>query len=454
MPQRSPLTSQLARFVTDLRLQDIPAEGIATAKAGFADCLAVMIAGRREPVSHIVDREIASADRPEQASIIPTMEKRNVADAALINGVSAHVLDYDDVTLDGHPSAVLIPTIMAQAEVLHSSGADMITAYAAGYEVWAELLIREPVPLHQKGWHPTALRGTIASAAAASKLLRLTEHQTATAMAIAASMASGLVANFGSLTKCFQVGKAAQSGIIAARLARAGLTASVDALEHPSGFLAASSPNGEADFGLLFDPSNKEWYLVRQGLNIKRYPVCYGAHRAIDATIDLVKDQRIGAQDIKNVEVSTGQTQMLMLRNERPKTAFEAKFSMPFAIASAIVEQKVGLQQLTDEFVMRDDIQSLFPKVSYALTTETLDGSAFAIEESVRIETNGGHTFESPKIKYAKGSHQRPLTVAELQEKFDDCLGQDYQASSKARAFDRLMNLERINSASDLLALS
>ncbi len=454
MSKRPPLTMQLARFVTQLELRDIPRDATATAKFGFADCFAVMIAGRREEASRIVDRELASSDRAEQASIIPTGEKRNVADAALVNGVSAHVLDYDDVTLDGHPSAVLVPTIIAQAEALQSSGAEMLAAYVAGYEVWAELLAREPIPLHQKGWHPTALRGAIAAAAAAAKLLRLDVNQTATAMAISASMAGGLVANFGSLTKCFQVGRAAQSGILAARLARSGLTASLDALEHPSGFLAASSPAGDVNFDLDFDAADKEWHLVRQGLNIKRYPVCYGAHRAIDATIDLAKDHRIDTNDIQGIQVSTSETQMVMLRNERPRTAFEAKFSMPFAIASAIIAKKVGLQQLTDEFVMRDDIQAIFPKVSYTLTKEMLNGSAFAAEESVQIRMASGQVLESPKIEYAKGSHQRPLSVDELQEKFDDCLGEDYKLQVKSRAFDRLINLERVNAANDLLIFS
>src|SRR5262249_60954416 len=124
--------------------------------------------------------------------------------------------------------------IIAQGETVGASGAELLTAYVAGYEVWAELLVREPVPLHQKGWHPTAVRGTVAAAAACAKLRRLSSEQTQTALAIAGSMACGLVANFGSLTKCFQVGRAAQSGVIAARLAGAGLTASTDALVHSS----------------------------------------------------------------------------------------------------------------------------------------------------------------------------------------------------------------------------
>src|SRR3974390_336293 len=273
------LTAELGRFVSELKLSDVPAAGQAVAKTGFTDCFGVMIAGARDPVVPLVDREMAGADGSALASLIPSRARRNVEDAALVNAVAAHVLDYDDVTLDGHPSAVLVPAILAQGEALGASGAEMLTAYAAGYEVWAELLVREPIPLHQKGWHPTAVRGAVAAAAACARLRRLPARETSTALAIAASMAGGLVANFGTHTKCFQVGRAAQSGVIAARLAQAGMTASPDALEHRSGFLAAFSPGGEPDLSRRIEAGKKEWHLVRQGLNVKRYPISYGTPR-------------------------------------------------------------------------------------------------------------------------------------------------------------------------------
>src|ERR1700730_12078154 len=162
----APLTAELGRFVSALALSDVPMEAQAVAKTGFTDCFGVMIAGAREGVVALIDRELAGRDAGALASLIPSGAKRNVEDAALINGVSAHVLDYDDVTLDGHPSAVLVPAILAQAEASGYSGAEMRLRAGTGYEVWAELLVREPTPLHQKGWHPTAMRGTIAAAAA------------------------------------------------------------------------------------------------------------------------------------------------------------------------------------------------------------------------------------------------------------------------------------------------
>lgn len=447
------LTAELGQFVSGLTLKDIPAEAQAVAKTGITDCFGVMIAGARDPVVALIDREMAGSGSRTLASLIPSLNKRNVEDAALVNGAAAHVLDYDDVTLDGHPSAVLVPAIIALGEVVGASGSELLTAYVAGYEIWAELLVREPVPLHQKGWHPTAVRGTVAAAAACAKLRRLSPDKCQTALAIAASMAGGLVANFGSLTKCFQVGRAAQSGVIAARLADAGLTASPDTLEHQSGFLAAFSPAGNADRSRSFDPRKKEWHLARQGLNLKRYPICYATHRAIDAALELTERHQLRPSDVDHIRVSTGEMQMLMLRNERPKTAFEAKFSMQFAMAASVVARAVGLSQLTDLFVGSPDVQALIPRVSTTTTKETMNGSAFAPSESVEIRTTKGQIFASDPVVHAKGSMQRPLSRAELQDKFLDCLGDDLAAKAKTDTFDKLMNLERVNGAADLLSL-
>ena len=447
------LTADLGRFVSELSLDDIPVEARVVAKTGITDCFGVMIAGARDPAIALIDRELAGSNGAAQASLIPSLKKRDVEDAALVNGAAAHVLDYDDVTLDGHPSAVLVPAIIAQGEALGASGAELVTAYVAGYEVWAELLIRESVPLHQKGWHPTAVRGTVAAAAACAKLRGLGPEKTQTALAIAASMAGGLVANFGSLTKCFHVGRAAQSGVLAARLADAGFTASPDVLEHQSGFLAAFSPTGERDLALPFVAKEKIWHIVRQGLNLKRYPICYATHRAIDAALALTNEHDLKPADIDQIRVSTGDMQMLMLRNDRPKTAFEAKFSMQFAMASSIVARAVGLSQLTDEFVARPEVQSLFPKVTIETTKETMNGSAFAPSEAVEIRTSKGRVLSSGPVVHAQGSMQQPLSRTELQEKFDDCLGDTLSARAKSSSFEKLMNLERLNGTADLLSL-
>src|ERR1700741_729170 len=158
----SSLTQALGRFVADLTLQQIPAEGSAIARTGIADCFGVLIAGARDPAIALVDRELGHTSGAALASLIPSGARRSPETAALVNGIAAHVLDYDDVSLDGHPSAVLVPAILAQGEVSGSSGAETCTAYGAGYEAWAELLTRDPSPRHRKGGDPSAVFGPVA----------------------------------------------------------------------------------------------------------------------------------------------------------------------------------------------------------------------------------------------------------------------------------------------------
>jgi len=446
----SSLTFDLGRFIAGLDLPQVPAEGCAIARTGIADCFGVLIAGSRDPEIGLVDRELGAGGSDAAASLIPSGARRTTESAALVNGVAAHVLDYDDVSLDGHPSAVLVPAILAQGEASGASGAQMLAAYIAGFEVWGELIAREPTPLHRKGWHPTAVLGTVAAAAACAKLRGLAAERAATALAIAASMSSGLVANFGSMTKSFQVGRAAQSGVIAARLAQAGLTASPDALEHRAGLLMALSPEGKAELGRAFDAAHKEWHIVGHGLNIKRYPICYATHRSIDAALDLVTRHDIKPADVARIHVSAGQTQLMMLRNARPQSGLEAKFSMQFAMAAALVARNVGLRELTDDFVRRPDVQAMFPRVSLEGVAAIQPGSNFAPADAVEITTTRGETFASGPVEHAKGSAERPLSRNELWTKFADCLGEDYAPACKTQAFENLMIFDRLNGAGDL----
>jgi 2-methylcitrate dehydratase PrpD len=310
--------------------------------------------------------------------------------------------------------------------------------------------------LHEKGWHPTTVRGTLAAAAAAARLRRLDVAQLTNALAIAASMAGGLVANFGTQTKAFQVGRAAQAGVTAASLAAAGMTAASDALEHAAGFLAAFSPNRNPDTGSrpLRREGEQDWHIVRGGLNVKRYPMCYAVHRAVDATLALTGPNQLRPEDIAEVRVFTGDVQMVMLRNARPQTSLEAKFSMPFAIASAVIAGNVGLEQLNDAFVTSRDVQSFFAKVICETTTDRLEGSAFAPFDRVEIRTTGGVTLRSNAVSDAKGSYRNPLSRDEFWIKFADCLGNKIPRANQEPLFDLFLNLERAAGVAEIVSLA
>ncbi len=441
------ITRQTADFVTRLTPADLPDRCREAARTGIIDCVGVMIAGASEQPVRIVTAMLAASTQNDGAPEIPSGRNLAVPDAALVNGVAAHVLDYDDVALSGHPSAVLVPAILAEGWSTDASGTDAVAAYVAGYEVWAQVAALEPGNLHERGFHPTAVMGTLASAAACARLRKLNSEKTAHAIAIASSMASGLVANFGTMTKSLHAGRTAQSGVIAARLADQGFTASLDVLEHNTGFLRAHSPSGTPDIENGTVDIGTNWRLSNLGVNVKRYPTCYATHRSIDAMLDLVDKYKLKSDDVREIRVHTGATQRLMLRNNNPKTGLEAKFSMEFAMAAALVAGRVGLAELTDEFVSRPEVNSAFGKVRCTTTDQAMPGDpAFAPSDQVSVVLASGNVLEHEPVVHAKGSWQKPLTREELKDKFLDCVTRIFSRPRAEALFDRLWLLEEMGS--------
>jgi 2-methylcitrate dehydratase PrpD len=455
----APLTRSLGQFAASLKYEALPAKAVEVARLGFTDFVAVMFAGLTEPVLRIVTATMVRTDPKGEARICLGRERASGIDAALANGVAGHALDYDDVALAGHPSTVLVPAILAEAEAIGADGRAAVTAYVAGYETWARLVERDPDPYHRKGWHPTAVAGPVAAAAAIANLRRLDAEQATMAIGIGASLSAGLVANFGTMTKPFHAGRAAASGVTAARLAQNGMTASADAIEHPLGLLAALSPGGRADRDTPLDDLGREWRIVATGLNVKKYPMCYATHRSIDAFTDLVKAHDLKAGDVAGIDVTIGKTQSMMLRNHRPQTGLEAKFSMEFAMASALIARRNGLNELTDEFVRRPDVQAAIAKVNIA-TTDTVaqDDPIFATSDRVEVKLADGRRLTSPDIPFARGHWELPLSRDELWAKFHDCaksaLGDKgaQDLFGELQALDRLASLRDLRKAADLAA--
>jgi 2-methylcitrate dehydratase PrpD len=441
------LTRELAEFVAGLGFDALPQPAVEIVKRGSSDCVGVLFAGIDEPVVRIVRESLRTRGATGESRLLFSTERADAAEAALLNATAAHALDYDDVALDGHPSVVLVPAMLAEGERVGASGAEMIAAYVAGYEVWAELLSREPDKLHGKGWHPTTIFGTVAVAATAAKLAKLDAARTTSALGIAASMAAGVIANFGSMTKPFQVGRAAQNGVHAARLASAGLTASADVLEHPNGFLRAVSPQGRARLDGATG-AGSEWRILREGLNVKRYPVCYALHRSVDGMLGLIAEHKPAIDSIAGIEVSIGRLQAKMLRHHHPQTALDAKFSAEFAMASCAASGQLGLGQLRDDFVRSSPIQALMPKVrTQIIEASDPESPLFSPADSVRIELHGGEVLQGPSVSRAKGHAQNPLALDELRAKFTDCAGK-----RRTSLFEKLLDLERLENTAALYA--
>jgi 2-methylcitrate dehydratase PrpD len=446
----SGLTRRLGEFTAGLRYRDVPQAAWPTVRSGYTDCVATMIAGRNEPVVQLLLWTIAHGARGE-AALLFGGEKAAAADAAWVNGTAGHALDYDDVALRGHPSTTIVPALLAEGEALGKSGADLAAAYVAGYEVWADLVDRERGKHHDKGWHPTGIFGPLAAAAACASLRGLDAAKASAALGIAASRAAGLMANFGTMTKPFHAGCAAQAGVLAARLAALGMTSAPDALEHPQGFLNAVSPAGEYDATRA--GIGETWQIVRQGLSIKKYPICFAAHRVVDATLDVAAAHAIKAPDVAHVTVSLSVLAAKLLRNALPQTALEAKFSIQFAVAASLIAGNLGLRELNDEFVRSAPVQSLMQKVS-VVTNENYDSEApvLSVHDELEITLASGQRWASGRVMRPRGHPSNPLRPGELRAKFEDCVAAGGGNTDARRLFERLQNIDAVKSVGELYA--
>jgi 2-methylcitrate dehydratase PrpD len=431
------LTCDLAEFIGGRHKVAAPDGARRIAKIGFIDCAAVTLAGMNEPVSRILH----SVLEPTLGKSALYFDKESTTDtlsAAWINGTAAHALDYDDVAFQSHPSAVLVSAICAQAQSMDALGLDMLDAYAVGYHVWAELARRERGALHLRGWHPTGVWGAVAAAAACARLLGLDARQSAYAIALGASQSSGLMANFGSMAKPFHAGRAAHSGVVAARLAQTGFTASTDAIEHINGLCHAVSEKGDIDLDTPVSLGN--WHIQDDGLSLKKYPICYATHRAIDAVLALRSKGHLYVDQIERVTVYTNRRYATVLRNAAPRTGLEAKFSMQFAVASAVLSGRVGLQELQDDFVVRQDVQKLVARTKVDVSQgETNSEGSY---EQVIFHMTGGETMRTDKVEFARGHAKVPLSEDELRTKFDSCAQWAGRIDQGRRLFEVLSNLE------------
>jgi aconitate decarboxylase len=448
----APLTAAYGAFISQLKYKALPPAVIGTIKQGFTDCISVMLAGSREPVALAVERVLLGDQPTGPANLYFSTKRTSAAAAAWINGTAAHALDYDDVALKGcHPSAVLVPAILAEAQALNRSGRDMLVAYAAGYEVWADLIARERGNYQRKGWHPTGIFGAIGAAAACASLHRLNAAKAAHALGAAASEASGVMSNLGSMVKPTHPGKAAACGIYAARFAAAGVTATADALEHAQGFLAALSPAGNFDVDTPPRLPPQHWQLQKQGLSIKQYPVCYRAHRAIDAMLGLLLNQPVAAKNVAEIRVSFSHSHLVILKNHSPSTAIAAKFSIEFALACALLNQRVGLRDLTDKFVRSAAVRDLMNRVAIDIDpVEQAGTSGYAPYDTVQLKLADGTVLDSAQVRHAKGDPQAPLSTDELWVKFDDCVAWSKLKLDSKQLFAQLQQLEKLKSANAL----
>jgi len=444
-------TEQIAGFIVGTDYESIPGEAISAAKNGFLDGLGVTLAGSIEPSSEIMANYVKDVGGHPEAGIIGYGFKSSAPQAALANGTMAHALDYDDfiTPMSGHPTVPVLPAVLALGQLKHRSGRDVLAAYITGLEV--ETRIGSGIGDHHyaAGWHPTATLGTLGAAAAAAKLLDLDISQTRMALGIAASQASGLRQNFGTMSKPFHAGMAARNGIVAATLAGKGFTADENILESRFGFLPVLGGEGEYDLAAVTKDLGSPFVVVSPGLDIKPYPCCRFTHRCIDAMLHIVAEYHPAPEDVTSVECHTSTFVPRIVTHHRPGTALEGKFSMEYCMARAIIDGDMRIVQFTEEKVLDPAVQELLKKVRYVHPPGAEDRS---LAEKVVVILRDGTQY-SHEVLYAKGSPENPLTHEELTTKYRDCAGTVLPPEVKERSLEMVFNIEELGDITELCEL-
>ncbi|MGH6660723.1 MAG: MmgE/PrpD family protein, partial [Rhodospirillales bacterium] len=359
------IAEKLARRIVSMRYGDLPEQAIRWAKIGILDTVAVMLAGSVEDCVRIV-ADVEGIGAAAGPSLVFGSNRRVPAlDAALINGTAAHALDFDDVaeSVGGHPSVPLVPAILALGEQVDVSGKDVILAYVVGFETESRIA-RAVHPYHyDRGWHPTTTIGVFGTVAAAARILKLTEAETATALNLATSLAAGIKANFGTMTKPLHVGHCARSGVLAVLLAKGGFTAGARAFEHPQGYLNVFNSAGNYDTAKIFERWADPLDIVEPGFGLKQCPCCGSTHPAIDAVLKLRREQDINADDVAAVEILTNPRRLPHTDKPEPKNGLEGKFSIQYVTLRALLDGRVALSHFEDAAVHDPRIRKLLPLV-------------------------------------------------------------------------------------------
>ena len=423
-----------------------PSDARAAAARALLDTIGVTLAGALEPAARIVQTVIA-ADGAGPCRVLGTALTASAANAALANGTAAHAHDYDDMCFVSlaHPSAPLVAAALAAGTLAGASGSALLDAYIVGFEIEGRFG-RAMNPRHyQRGWHCTSTIGTIGAAAAASRLRGLNPQATDQALAIAASEASGLKENFGSMVKPLHAGLAARNAVVAAELARAGMTASRSAIDGPQGFLAAfdsAAPTLDETAGDL----GSRWEILDTGITVKLYPACAATHPSLDAILDLRRRERFGPDDVERVEVGVDPVTPTVLLYDSPSNALEAKFSMPFCVAAAIADGQVGLDTFDDRHVHDPRIAAVRARVSMTVD-RSLDASAPPLTQArLTVRLRDGRALTA-SASGARGYPARPATDQDLDTKFLACAA---RAMSESRAHALLARLRAIEGVRDV----
>jgi 2-methylcitrate dehydratase PrpD len=413
------LSEVLSQFIQEAPAR-MPADARNAGQVVFLDCLGAALGGAKSKATSLVHRYLTDLRVDGPCTVLGMAQRCNAEHAALANGVAAHVLDIDDTnnTMDGHPSVAALASSLAVAEAHHRSGAELVTAFVLSFEVQAKLASLLPRGLSALGWHNCGTLGTIGAAASAAFLLRLDAARTVHALGAAASMASGLTSNVGSMVKPLHAGLAARNGVFAAEIAALGFEAQRFAFDGPAGFVQAFT--GQRDYAVDSDALGSRlgnpFDVLSPGTDLKLYASCNCTHAAIDAA--LVLRARAGAAAIREVVCRVPSLPSFLL-SRLPDNRTEGKFSLEYCTALALSKGLPEPDDFEDGPILEGPTTDLMKIVRVEIAPEEFDHdrASSALPAAITLDLADGSLL-SETVQYPRGSTLRPLADQEIDAKF------------------------------------
>jgi len=441
-------TETIAKWVVNTSYEDIPPEAIRVANESCFDLLGVILAGSTEPVGEIIQGYVADQGAAAQATILASGLQSSLANAALANGTMGHALDYDDFGGFGHPTVAIFPALLAIGENSGATGRDLLEAYVVGCEVGLALSYTTKYNQMDKGFHSTAVIGRLACTAACAKLMKLNEHQTTMALGMAGSMSSGLIHNFGTMTKPLHAGLSCRDGVTAAQLAQRGLTAGDQIIEHPFGFANTVLGEGIYDLDAMAENLGKP-FRIQDALMIKKYPCCGGNHAMLDSLFGLMRDNNFTYEDVESAEVDQSYLSVVMLYQE-PDDALKGKFSAKYNVAAALVDGEVAIGTFKDEKIADGVIQETMGKVRTRVMAKAEEGlTDHSKGLPIRITLKDGRVFEHTTARAdILGSQQNPWGFDSIKSKFQVNAGMVLPEDGVARAVETWSDITQVEDLS------
>lgn len=450
-----PLTMRIAEKICHFEHAMATPLALRQACVAITDTIAVALAGAPESCTQILLKTPGIATAPGKSLIFATKLRTSALDATLVNGTAAHALDYDDFSgvMGGHQSVPIVPALFAVGEERRTSGEKIVLAYLVGVET--ELRFSRAVNVHHydKGWHPTSTLGVFGAAAATAYLLDLDIPHTAMALAIAASLANGLKANFGTMTKPLHIGQCGRSGLLATLLAAGGFDANPAVLEHHQGFLNVFNGPGLYDSERLLNNWGHPLEIEDPSIGLKQFPCCGSTHPAIMMMLRLVREEGVHAEDLVDVTILPHGRRLKHTDNPHPASPLEAKFSVQYVVARALLDGNVRLEDFEGNAYNEPAIRRVLDMTTARAHPDMADDAAEQWGAEVIVTLKDGRKLSRRVDNLVGRGGENPMTRAELWGKFSNCAEKSLTSQQIEPLFERLQQLDRISDINQITML-